>query len=247
MKWNVKQFVVFVIVLVFATAVSGNESQSIKDQDSNPNVKGSSEREFHPVISDAGYYNFTILISSCMSKEECLIEAAKNGDTATVNQLLIEGVDVNAKDSDGKTALIHAAIEGQIDIVKVLLENGAYVNAKDNDGKTTLIHVVQRSNMIFRNSLVYFLKGSVRDYRNALQDHFIIVEILTAEGANVNAKEKYGFTALMLAAMEGHADMVKMLLSKGANVRARDNNGKTALKHAKEREYEHIVELLALF
>jgi ankyrin repeat protein len=42
------------------------------------------------------------------------------------------------------------------------------------------------------------------------------VEQLLEQGADVNAKDKDGYTALMLAAFSGHTETVKTLLDAGA-------------------------------
>jgi len=50
-------------------------------------------------------------------------------------KLLIEnGVNINEKDDNNKTALFYATKYGQVEIVKLLIENGANINEKDNDG-----------------------------------------------------------------------------------------------------------------
>ena len=51
-------------------------------------------------------------------------------------------------------------------------------------------------------------------------------------GANVNAKDEDGRTALHLAAFNGHADIVEALLRHGADVNAKDKDGYTALHWA---------------
>ncbi|MGO9568404.1 MAG: ankyrin repeat domain-containing protein [Desulfomonilaceae bacterium] len=63
-------------------------------------------------------------------------------------------------------------------------------------------------------------------------------------GADVNAKDNHGWTALMEAAKTGHLDVVKLLLDEGADVNAKDNYGWTALKIAEEDGHKEIVELL---
>lgn len=52
-------------------------------------------------------------------------------------------------------------------------------------------------------------------------------------GADVNAADADGETALMAAAEKGHVSKVKVLLDHGANVNARDRRGKTALQYAR--------------
>ena len=55
-----------------------------------------------------------------------------------MQKLLARGVDVNAKDKDGGTALMAASAQGHLDVVQALLENGADVKAKGSNGTTAL-------------------------------------------------------------------------------------------------------------
>jgi len=59
------------------------------------------------------------------------------------------------------------------------------------------------------------------------------VHALLAKGADVNARDNDGSTALMAAVTYGHIDIVHALLAKGADVNAKDNAGDTALMAAK--------------
>ena len=61
------------------------------------------------------------------------------------------------------------------------------------------------------------------------QGHLDVVQALLAKGADVNAKDNDGATALMLASQNGHLDVVQALLAKGADVNAKANDGVTAL------------------
>jgi ankyrin repeat protein len=80
-----------------------------------------------------------LLCSSAMGKD-CpeLMRAAGTGDIETVKKLIIAGCDINAKKSDGWTALMYGAGNGYTDIVKLLIDSGADVNAKRSTGKTAL-------------------------------------------------------------------------------------------------------------
>ena len=57
--------------------------------------------------------------------------------------------------------------------------------------------------------------------------HREIVELLLANGADVNANKNNGETALMAASQGGHREVVELLLAKGAEVNF--NGAKTAL------------------
>jgi ankyrin repeat protein len=58
------------------------------------------------------------------------------------------------------------------------------------------------------------------------------LRILLDQGASINAKNKEGETALMVAALEGRTDMVRFLIDRGADLNARDVVGATPLLYA---------------
>ena len=55
------------------------------------------------------------------------------------------------------------------------------------------------------------------------------VEVLLSHGADVNAKDNYGRTALSFAAIYGDVECVQMLIGAGADVNAKSNDGGTPL------------------
>jgi len=63
-------------------------------------------------------------------------------------------------------------------------------------------------------------------------------------GANVNATDGYGQTALLWAAVRGAVDCVDLLLSRGADRTLRTGAGKTAEDHASLLKNEAVVERL---
>ena len=69
-------------------------------------------------------------------------------------------------------------------------------------------------------------------------------ERLLRDGANVNARFKDGFTALMMASLTNRPAIVKLLLDKGADVNARTSHGVTALMLASGKGAIEIVRLL---
>ena len=74
-------------------------------------------------------------------------------------------------------------------------------------------------------------------------DHLEILEIETAR-PDVNAKDKYGVTALIDASLKGQKEIVELLILEGADLNARDNQGDTALMNAALKGRIEIVELL---
>jgi ankyrin repeat protein len=70
------------------------------------------------------------------------------------------------------------------------------------------------------------------------------VRCLVDNGADVNARDEDGATALELAVSGGHWEVVKWLLDKGADVNTRDRFGKTPLTMAASRGLLQIAELL---
>jgi ankyrin repeat protein len=130
-----------------------------------------------------------------------LIEAATNGQTEKVLDLIKAGADVNAKSNSGVTALMRAAYQGHTDTVKALIGAGADVDAKDNINATALMYA-------------------------ALNGHTDTVKALIEAKADVNAKNKNGYTALMLADKKGHTEIVDLLKSGGANPISAVDQGK---------------------
>ena len=71
-----------------------------------------------------------------------------------------------------------------------------------------------------------------------------MVQALLAKGAEVNAKNNNGVTALMAASLSGHLEVLQALLAKGADVNAKANNGATALDAATAGGHPEVRALL---
>jgi len=71
-----------------------------------------------------------------------------------------------------------------------------------------------------------------------------IVSLLLDKGADVNAQDADGYTALSIASRNGHTEVVKLLLDKGADVNVQDADGDTALIWASRNGHTEVVKLL---
>ena len=67
-------------------------------------------------------------------------QAATKGDLAVIQQGINDKIDVNCRDSDGRTALIGAAFYGHIFLVEYLILQHADVNIPSVSANDTLLH-----------------------------------------------------------------------------------------------------------
>ncbi|MES2615992.1 MAG: ankyrin repeat domain-containing protein, partial [Bdellovibrionota bacterium] len=159
---------------------------------------------------------------------------------ATMNFLIDKGADVNAVDEMGRTALIIASEIEDTDIVKFLIDKGADVNAVSEDGRSALTIFTAQNNTEAVKLLIE--KGAKTVKRTTVltvekttliacvrRGDIDSVRCFLKEGADVNAADEMGHTALILAAFMGHTRIVELLISVGADVNAKDKCSNTAL------------------
>ena len=170
--------------------------------------------------------------------EAALREAAIKGDIGAVKVLLDEGVNVNAKDADGRTALTEAAFYGRTEIAKILLDKGADVFAKKNDGATLLTIASSHK------EIAEMIQQEIQLLEAAGKGDNAMVKELLDKGAYVNVRDPEGRTPLTEAIWNNHVETVKLLLDKGANPNAKKVDGATPLSIATNKQHKEIVELL---
>jgi ankyrin repeat protein len=110
-----------------------------------------------------------------------------------------------------RSLLIEAAEAGATDFVIVLLGRGAAINQADT------------------------YRGHVTSLQYAAQrGHLATIRTLVEHGANLNAQDQWGYTALWYAATchGGHRDIVDFLLRSGADPALADSEGRTPLDWA---------------
>jgi len=152
--------------------------------------------------------------------EGSLRQAALDGMTGQVKELLNSGVNPGATDQDGVTALMLSAFNGHSDIVLELLSRGAVVDRTDRMGRTALL---------------YAATGPFPE----------TVKILIDKGADPNiADSGEHFTPLMHAAAEGNLDVVKILLESGADPALTDLDNDDAETFARQAGHLEVAELL---
>lgn len=74
-----------------------------------------------------------------------LCEAVLSGDLSKVKSLIESGIDINAPDAQGSTALHIASSNGKVDITQLLIDSGAQINITNRFGYTPLQDAIRNN------------------------------------------------------------------------------------------------------
>ncbi len=177
---------------------------------------------------------------------EDFVASAGRNDTEAVDLFLTAGMDADAFNIEGYTALMMAAEQGNAETTNLLLERGANPDAQGLEGITALMQAAFHN----RAEVVEILLEAKADTRPtddkgwsaitkaANQGHARVVGLLTPHSADQQAR------ALAIAARVGHLEVVEALLDNGTEVDATDRDEKTALIHAATAGNEDIARYL---
>ena len=191
-------------------------------------------------------------------EEQRLIEAVAQNDLTTVRELVEAGINVNAQDTRGRTALL-AAVEGHnLESAKVLLEAGADVNLLDDkmdsplllagaEGKVDIMKLILQAKPNFS---LYNRFGGTPLIPAAERGHVDMVKLLVSTKVDIDHVNHLGWTALLEAIVLSDGgprqqQIVQVLVDAGADVNIADKEGVTPLQHARKKGFQEIVKILA--
>ncbi|WP_291548248.1 ankyrin repeat domain-containing protein [Bosea sp. (in: a-proteobacteria)] len=183
-----------------------------------------------------------------------LLAAAETGHTAEVERLIHEGVDLEARDPQGRTALLLAVAGNHVVAAKALLAAGASPNtqAANRDTPWLLAGASGRTEIV---AAMLPLKPDLslrnRYGGNALipaceRAHVETVKLLLTSGIDVNHVNDLGWTCLLEIVILGdggprHREVTRMVLAAGADPNLADRDGIMPLAHARAKGQDAIA------
>jgi quinoprotein dehydrogenase-associated probable ABC transporter substrate-binding protein len=182
-----------------------------------------------------------------------LMNATLARDGTRIEYILKRGAKVDARDSDGQTALMEACKSGDLSVITGLLAYKANPNIKDNDGWTAAMHAVKSNEpKIFRMLGQYKADFNItnKDQLSALAmavlDNKANAAVAMLDN-NANPNLMMGsakYTPLMLAVKKGNQPMAQTLLQYKAEPNTKNAGGVTALMIAAYGNQDMIISLL---
>ena len=161
-----------------------------------------------------------------------LLIAAEGGNEKATGGILTSGVDINAVGKGGATLLLMEMWRGKLEGYRMLLELGADPNIAAADGESVILDAAtlpdQRWLQLALKHGANPNQVTASKSRLPLQEAIISgrrenIRVLLQNGADINARNEGGVTAVITAAQIGDFDIVLELLQKDADFRIKDH------------------------
>ena len=173
-------------------------------------------------------------------------------DLDKTNLVLGRGADVNARTSNGFTALTVAAnYRGTTEVIRTLLAHGARIERTGKDAKGDLDTTVplplflaagtgevEKARLLVEHGnpvdgIWTRLGGTYTPLINAIDmGDAAMVRYLLSAGANIHGHDLRGLDPLSRAVLSNYTDVAKVLIERGADVNAPNGTGYTPLQYA---------------
>eukprot|EP01130_Rhizamoeba_saxonica_P010223 TRINITY_DN4188_c0_g1_i1.p1 TRINITY_DN4188_c0_g1~~TRINITY_DN4188_c0_g1_i1.p1 ORF type:complete len:369 (+),score=71.13 TRINITY_DN4188_c0_g1_i1:139-1107(+) len=175
-----------------------------------------------------------------------LMDACRRG-SIYIELFLNAGADINAKDISQRSPLLFACEHQNSKVVRYLLENGAEIYRNDAsildmlstaiEKQPTIVKVLIEYGYDIANSNIPYLLLALKSKR------FDIFHLLLQSGANVDACDGYGDTALMR--ISGiHPELLEVILEKSPNINLKQSSGYSSVVFAARYESQSLLPLI---
>jgi ankyrin repeat protein len=180
-----------------------------------------------------------------------LYEVASSASLDALKWMVANGADPkNVGALHDLTLLQKVALRPRLDRLEFFLGFGLNPLERSRDGRT-IMHLAAQGGLDQKVLALLSSKGlkvSDGDVAGRMPIHYASVKSVAAllgGGADIEAKDSLGLTALLHAAKEGRNDVVSELINNAASVYAFDNNGRTALHYAAmARNSDNLIDTL---
>jgi len=176
------------------------------------------------------------------------LDLAKSSDVdlAMIDKLLKKGVDINAQDEKGRTALIYAAKSKNSDVLRHLLLKKADRKIKDNMGvraidyldkqrDSKLYKTLQSNNILIRDKKEGVSKTTASHNKEKNRKLF---------STQSSGEDKDTWSPLMIAIKDFENDIVKEYIKTGQFLKDETNNGATPLYFAINYKNNRALDML---
>ena len=151
-----------------------------------------------------------------------LCSACNAGNFPSVRSLVSSGASVDYQDViNGFTPAIRCSYRGHSDILQFILEQGANADLADNGGSTPLMYA-------------------------AANNKYECAAVLVRHEVVLDAIDKSGRTALLIASYRGNLPIVQLLAQSGADIERADNHGSKPIAIARLYNRTAVVTYLSI-
>lgn len=192
-----------------------------------------------------------VYIDDKFKPHNLLMDAVVETNTTLALLLIEKGANISYTDEEGVTVITQAAYQGQEVVVKALLDKGADPTVVNVEGINALIAAASEGHSEVVQLLLASKKLDVdakdKDGTNALmaaavRGHKGVIAQLIANGANIDAQNIDGHTALMFA--YNGKNQVETLLDKYSDYMREEDDDSTKIIRDALKTHVEVVELL---
>lgn len=177
-----------------------------------------------------------LFITNPVNAFESLIKAISSNDINAINFFINDNpLNIDEKDSYGRTALHWAVSQNNLDLVRLLLDKNFNINIQDNNGNTAL-HLATRGDiaqLLLNQETLNPLENNYNQtplHIASATGNLEVLTLLLDKGIfDINGQTRDISTPLHLAVSNRHYKAAELLLNRGSDVNLKDDAGKTPL------------------
>jgi len=182
-----------------------------------------------------------------------LMQAARNGAASSVDLLLDAGADINAIENENGLGAFGLALNRlHLTLAEHLFDRGAESNFGSIE--TLPLAIAEHASLAFVKALVSRGCNLLREdqrgrmaFMSARNPDPEVFDYMLNHGADPSEGNDFGYTPLILAALNNRPTLIRRYLQRGDDASVRDIDGETALSLVIEKAHHEAVEALREF